>query len=68
MLVVFSPIFWRTPKNLRLLFCSSFNSTSKEEVPPFISVTVPDQQEVNESLECDLIGEMRENMNLVTKS
>ena len=42
------------------------NSTSKEEVPPFVNliITVPNQQEVDESLQCDLIAEMHEKIYL----
>ena len=43
------------------------NPTSKEQDPRFVNLTAPIQQEVNESLECLLIAEMREKMNLRDK-
>ena len=43
------------------------NPTSKEQDPRFVNLTVPIQQEVSESLECVLIPEIREKMNLRDK-
>ena len=41
-----------------------FNSTVIEEVTPSAKLAVPDPKQINESLECDLVAEMQDKMNL----
>ena len=43
---------------------NQFNSTAIEEVTPSAKLAVPDPKQINESLECDLVAEMQEKMNL----
>ena len=43
---------------------NQFNSTVTEEVTPSAELAVPDPKQINESLECDLVAEMQDKMNL----
>ena len=43
---------------------NQFNSTVIEEVTPSAKLAVPDPKQINESLECDLVAEMQDKMNL----
>ena len=43
---------------------NQFNSTVIEEVTLSAKLAVPDPKQINESLECDLVAEMQDKMNL----
>ena len=43
---------------------NQLNSTVIEEVTPSAKLGVPDPKQINESLECDLVAEMQDKMNV----
>ena len=43
---------------------NQFNSTAIEEVTTSAKLAVPDPKKINESLECDLVAEIQDKMNL----